>query len=152
MLEIVSTSLHSIMLNAGKRSMKYVLILILSVVAFGFTGSAEMRSQGMASSYPTTAEGQLTASGELYSASELTACHASLPFGTMVRVTNLRTNESVEVRINDRFQFKTNRVIDLSAAAAKKIHLFDNVAPIVSMEVIEIPKAQGETTTPSSEG
>lgn len=125
---------------------------MFAVIGFAFTGPVEIRNQGMASSYPATAEGQLTASGELYSASELTACHASLPFGTMVRVTNIRTNESVEVRINDRFQFKTNRVIDLSAAAAKKIHLFNNVAPLVSMEVIEIPKAEGETATPSSEG
>lgn len=132
--------------------MKYLLILLLAAVGFAFTGPTEIRSQGMASSYPATAEGQLTASGELYSASELTASHASLPFGTMVRVTNLRNNESVEVRINDRFQFKTNRVIDLSAAAAKQIHLFDNVAPLVSMEVIEIPKAEKESATPGSEG
>lgn len=133
--------------------MKYLLILLVAACSFAFTASDNLRSSGMASSYPTTANGQITASGEIYDAHALTASHADLPFGTIVRVTNLRNNETVDVKINDRFPFKTNRVIDLSASAAKKIHLFSNVAPLVSIEVLEYPKEETKAeSNPAPEG
>src|SRR5689334_20964161 len=59
-----------------------------------------------------------TASGELMSASEMTAAHRSLPFGTRVLVENLSNGKSVTVRINDRGPFVKGRVIDVSRAAA----------------------------------
>lgn len=62
-------------------------------------------------------EGQLTASGEAFDPSAMTAAHKTLPFDTMVRVTNPVTSTSVTVRINDRGPFVTGRCIDLSQAA-----------------------------------
>lgn len=62
-------------------------------------------------------EGQLTASGEVFDPSAMTAAHQTLPFDTMVRVTNPVTSTSVTVRINDRGPFVTGRCIDLSQAA-----------------------------------
>jgi rare lipoprotein A len=72
---------------------------------------------GIASVY----SGERTANGEYASAGGLTAAHRSLPFGTLVRVTNDRTGRSVVVRINDRGPFVRGRVIDLTPAAARAI-------------------------------
>lgn len=72
---------------------------------------------GVASVY----SGEKTANGEFASAGGLTAAHRSLPFGTMVRVTNSATGRSVVVRINDRGPFVRGRVIDLTPAASRAI-------------------------------
>lgn len=65
--------------------------------------------------------GKRTASGEIMNPSAMTAAHRSLPFGSVVRVTNLSNGRSVTVRINDRGPFVAGRCIDLSAAAARAI-------------------------------
>jgi rare lipoprotein A len=75
-----------------------------------------------------------TASGELFSPGKLTAAHRSLPFGTMVRVTNLRNGRTVTVRINDRGPFTKGRIIDLTPAAARQLG-FSGLAP-VKLDVI----------------
>ena len=66
-----------------------------------------------------TQVGGTTSSGERFVADKLTAAHRTLPFGTMVRVTNLRNGRSVVVRINDRGPFTKERIIDVSPAAAR---------------------------------
>jgi rare lipoprotein A len=66
-----------------------------------------------------TQVGGMTSSGERFAAEKLTAAHRTLPFGTLVRVTNLRNGRSVVVRINDRGPFNKGRVIDVSPAAAR---------------------------------
>jgi rare lipoprotein A len=78
------------------------------------TASAQ---SGIASVY----SGGLTADGEHASAGGMTAAHRTLPFGTLVRVTNDRTGRSVVVRINDRGPFVHGRVIDLMPAAARAL-------------------------------
>jgi len=80
---------------------------------------------GIASHY----SGGRTANGEHMRASAMTAAHRSLPFGTMVRVTNRHNGRSVVVRINDRGPFIRGRVIDLSTAAARGIGM-DGLAPV----------------------
>ena len=65
------------------------------------------------------------------SSGALTAAHKTLPFGTMVRVTNRRNNKSVVVRINDRGPFVRGRVIDLTPAGARAIG-FSGLAPVAS--------------------
>jgi len=77
----------------------------------------------MASYYGGKYIGRPTASGEIFVADKLTAAHKTLPFGTMVKVTNLSNNKSVIVRINDRGPFVKGRIIDLSELAAKKIDM-----------------------------
>jgi rare lipoprotein A len=76
-----------------------------------------------------TQKGGMTASGEVFSPVKLTAAHRTLPFGTMVRVTNLRNGRTVIVRINDRGPFNKGRIIDLSPAAARELH-FSGLAPV----------------------
>ena len=67
----------------------------------------------------------------------MTAAHRTLPFGTKIRVHHLKNGRHVTVRVNDRGPFIEGRVIDLSFAAAKKLHL-DGVAP-VRLEVLKLP-------------
>lgn len=89
---------------------------------------------GLASFY---GQGQMTASGEAFDKSAMTAAHRTLPFNTRVRVTNPRNKRSIIVRINDRGPFKPGRVIDLSDAAAAELgmrHL--GLAPVV-LEVLD---------------
>ncbi len=76
---------------------------------------------GMASFYGARFAGRRTANGEIFRPSKMTAAHKTLRFGTRVRVTNLRNNKSVVVRINDRGPYAKRRIIDLSRAAARKI-------------------------------
>lgn len=81
------------------------------------TSAGDPLQSGIASVY----SGGRTANGEHASAGGFTAAHKSLPFGTMVRVTNSATGRSVVVRINDRGPFVRGRVIDLMPAAARAI-------------------------------
>ena len=76
---------------------------------------------GVASYYGNELAGNRTASGERFDPGQLTAAHRSLPFGSMVRVTNTSNGDSVVVRINDRGPFARGRVIDVSHAAAREI-------------------------------
>lgn len=79
--------------------------------------------QGKASYYADKFQGRKTASGEIFRQGRRTAAHKTLPFGTRVKVTNLRNGRSVRVRINDRGPFVQGRVIDLSKRSARKIGL-----------------------------
>lgn len=86
---------------------------------------------GMASWYGGKFQGRLTANGETFDTNQLTAAHRTLPFDTIVRVTNQTNGHSVIVRINDRGPFVDDRVIDLSRAAADIIGLTAaGVAPV----------------------
>lgn len=67
--------------------------------------------------------GKKTANGETFNKNKLTAAHKTLPFGTIVKVTNLSNGQTVKVRINDRGPFVKGRIIDLSEKAAKKIDM-----------------------------
>ena len=78
---------------------------------------------GVASYYGRRFHGRRTASGERFDMNAYTAAHKTLPFGSMVEVTNPRTGKSVIVRINDRGPFTPGRTIDLSRAAAEEIGL-----------------------------
>ena len=76
---------------------------------------------GLASYYDSRHNGATTASGERYDERALTAAHRTLPFGTRVRVTNLRNGRSVVVRIDDRGPFARGRIIDVSRRAAREL-------------------------------
>ncbi|GAM76623.1 rare lipoprotein A precursor [Vibrio ishigakensis] len=76
---------------------------------------------GQASWYGSKFHGKLTASGEKYNMRALTAAHKTLPFGTIVKVTNTETNKSIQVKINDRGPYAKNRVIDLSQRAFEQL-------------------------------
>ncbi len=95
--------------------------------------------EGVASWYGPKFHGRRTASGEVFDMHRLTAAHPWLPFGTIVKVTNLENGLSVVVRINDRGPFVKGRIIDLSYAAAKKIRMLRRNAR-VRVEVLRWPK------------
>lgn len=108
--------------------------IVLSFISFAEAKSKHGHSghSGMASMYGTKGDGyagRRTASGERVSSGALTAAHKTLPFGTMVRVTNTRTQRSVVVRINDRGPFVRGRVIDLTPAGARAIGM-SGLAPV----------------------
>lgn len=88
--------------------------------------------EGLASYYAEPYNGRKTANGEIFDTyQQLTAAHRTLPFNTMVRVTNKTNGRQVDVRINDRGPFVKDRVIDLSLLAAKQIDLVGpGVAPV----------------------
>jgi rare lipoprotein A len=92
--------------------------------------------EGTASWYGPGFFGNRTASGEVFRPGTLTAAHRSLPFGTMVRVTNLNNGRSTVVRINDRGPFVGNRVIDLGHGAAQQVGLVSSGVAPVRLEVL----------------
>ena len=103
------------------------------------TGLAAGVQVGIASWYGPNFAGRLTSDGEVFDPSKLTAAHRTLPFGTLVKVTNLVNGESVVVRINDRGPFKPNRIIDLSEGAAKAIGMFRMGVARVRLEPLSLP-------------
>jgi rare lipoprotein A len=93
--------------------------------------------QGIASYYSNDFQGRRTADGETFDNSKLTAAHRTYPFGTLVRVTNLATDATVVVRINDRGPVKPERVIDLTQAAAEAIGIVRAGLGRVRIDVVE---------------
>jgi rare lipoprotein A len=120
---------------AGHSLAKLALVatLVVSIVSVPMAASAQ---SGIASIY----WGGRTATGEPVRSSGLTAAHRTLPFGTMVRVTNRGTGRSVVVRINDRGPFKRGRIIDVTVAAARALGFSVNggLAP-VTVAVLKTP-------------
>ncbi len=95
---------------------------------FRFTGR---QFSGKASYYANKFNGRTTASGAVFDNNKITAAHKTLPFGTIVKVTNRRNNKSVIVEINDRGPFVSGRIIDLSRDAAVKLDM-------ISAGVVEV--------------
>ncbi len=99
---------------------------------------------GQASWYGYEA-GNMTATGERYNAQAMTAAHRTLPFGSRVRVTNVRTGKSAIVRINDRGPFIRGRIIDLSAAAADAVGIKSSGVGNVRLEVLSYGSGKRKT-------
>ena len=95
------------------------------------------KQEGIASWYGREFEGRPTASGEIFDASQLTAAHPSLPFGTRLIVTNQHNNKSVTVRVNDRGPFVPARIIDVSRAAAEQLDMIVTGTAPVSITSID---------------
>jgi rare lipoprotein A len=92
--------------------------------------------EGNASWYGVPFNGRRSSDGEIYDMNQLTAAHRTLPFDTMVRVTNLNNGKTTVVRITDRGPFVENRIIDLSLAAARSIESIGPGVVPVRLEVI----------------
>jgi len=95
---------------------------------------------GLASWYGSRFHGRVTANGERYDMNAATAAHPTLPFGSLVRVVNLRTGRSRVVRINDRGPFVEGREIDLSYEAACRLGMEDRGLARVRLELLEVPQ------------
>ncbi|NND65643.1 MAG: septal ring lytic transglycosylase RlpA family protein [Gammaproteobacteria bacterium] len=110
------------------------------------------RERGVASWYGKKFHGRSTSNGEKYDMYAMTAAHKTLRLPTYAKVTNLRNNKSVVVRVNDRGPFAKNRLIDLSYAAAQELDMVDAGTTLVEVETltsIDDPQQIGQTTDPS---
>lgn len=131
-----------------------VLLLTTAVVISGcagssprFTASREAEAvprgsyssfeEGIASYYSEEFHGRKTSNGETFDMNKLTAAHKTLPFNSVVRVTNRDNGKSVVVRINDRGPFVDERIIDLSLAGARAIGIVGTGTAPVILEVLE---------------
>ena len=99
---------------------------------------------GKATWYGEKFDGHKTASGERFNASALTAASRTLPFGTLVRVTNVKTRKSVTVRINDRGPRQADRIIDLTRAAAARLGMLRRGVADVELKVVGQSTAKGK--------
>jgi len=117
----------------------------LTMIVAGSAAVAQERQpksfSGVAAYYSTDYSGR-TASGAHYDPAKFTAAHRTLPFGTHVRVTDMKTRRSVVVEVNDRGPFNKGRVIDLSLAAAKELRMIKRGLARVTAQVV----APGVTT------
>lgn len=120
-------------------SMVFLLVLIFSIPSFG-----QKTIKGKASFYANFFQGQETANGEIFSQDSMTAAHRKLPFGTLVKVTNISNNKSVVVRVNDRGPKRKGSDIDLSKAAATQLDFIEEGIIKVRMQIISMPKEVAE--------
>jgi rare lipoprotein A len=103
--------------------------IALAIVSTAIAICPVRAESGLASFY----SGGRTASGEVTGPAGLTAAHRTLPFGTKVVVTNLRSGKSVVVRITDRGPYRHRRIIDVSRAAARELEMINSGTAMVSI-------------------
>lgn len=120
-----------------------IILVLFSIQALSFktrdnadSGLPEVYQYGKASYYAGQFIGRKTANGEIFTSNEFTCAHKSLPFGTKLKVTNLETNESIIVRVNDRGPYVKNRIVDLSLRGAYELGLTKSGVANVSIEIV----------------
>jgi rare lipoprotein A len=126
---------------SGPDSLEAAKVTTPQVAATGGHTSKQMKSQpyqvGTASWYGEYFQGKQTASGEPYDMRDFTAAHPTLPLGTFVRVTNLRTGKAVVVRINDRGPVVDGRIIDVSYNAARALGFKERGVQRVRLDIYQ---------------
>jgi rare lipoprotein A len=130
---------------------RFLAVALFLVAALLFSGCAKKRVPlrrqvrppsidrvyvGLASFYGPGFAGRKTASGQIFDPQAMTAAHRTLPFGSRVRVTNLKNNRAVVVKITDRGPNKKSRIIDLSVRAAKALDMLVDGVVRVRLEVL----------------
>ena len=130
-------------------------IAALVVLAYGCATTAPSAPEkapdtlhGVASWYGEEFAGRTTANGEIFDPLLLTAAHRTLPFGTVLDITNPKTAQTVRVRVNDRGPYIGNRVIDLSYAAAQQIGLIEPGIGEVDIKVVTVGSGEREPPAP----
>jgi rare lipoprotein A len=106
--------------------------------------------RGRASWYASSFQGRRTTSGERYNRYKYTCAHKTLPFGTRLRVTNVKNGKSVVVRVSDRGPFRHQRILDLSEIAARPLGITECGAATVVAEVVAEDTPLGPATTPDN--
>lgn len=117
---------------------KYLIIALLTTI-FMIPCCAQKHQHGKASYYSKRATGARSASGQKIHHDSLTCAHRYYPFGTMLKVTNLRNDKSVIVKVIDRGPYGKGRIIDLSWAAAKEIGMIAQGVGTVKVERLDNP-------------
>jgi rare lipoprotein A len=122
---------------AGPVRIACILALAAGLAAHAESSSAAVPLEtGVASWYGPTFHGKKTSNGETYDQEKLSCAHRTLPFGSYLLVRNLDNGSSVVVRVNDRGPFAKNRIIDLSAAAARIIGMIPTGTARVTLTLI----------------
>jgi len=114
--------------------MRSFFSIITLILLLSFQQSA--LEKGTASYYSSSMNGRKTSSGEVFQNSGFTAAHKSLPLGSYVRVTNLKNDSIVELKVNDRLSKSSSHVIDVTLAAAKKLNFVRNGITTVTVEPV----------------
>jgi len=114
--------------------MKKIVVLFTLILLFSAQNTLQ---KGIASYYSLKMNGRRTSSGMILQNDSLYAAHKSLPFGSIVRVVNLKNDSVVMVKIIDRMSSKSSRIIDLTQSAAKQLNFIQAGLTTVTLEVIE---------------
>ena len=124
----------SIIINSNNvTQLRNVLFVALTIVGFI---SLHAQQRGKASFYSRRATGARTSSGDRLHHDSLTCAHRTLPFGTLLKITNLSNGKEVVVRVNDRGPFGRGRIVDLSWGAAKALDMLSK--GVVNVEVTPV--------------
>jgi rare lipoprotein A len=116
--------------------MKRLPFLVLICILCSFVEKTSYSEIGRASFYANHFQGRKTSSGEVFNQNQYTAAHKTLPFGTVVKVTNLENDSSVIVKINDRLGKSSPSLIDLSRKAAKQLNFIHLGHTRVHIEIL----------------
>lgn len=113
--------------------MKTLLSILFALASYILVAQVET---GTASFYHNKFQERKTSSGEIFKQELFTCAHKSMPFGTMLKVTNLSNDSTVVVKVNDRLPKRSKRTIDLTTAAAKQLNFISKGLTKVRVEVI----------------
>lgn len=133
---------------------RVLALALLAVIVYGCATSTPAPQaqaealRGVASWYGEEFAGRTTANGEIFDPLLFTAAHRTLPFGTVLDITNAKTQQTVRVRVNDRGPYIGNRVIDLSYAAAQKISLIEPGTGPVEIAIVKLGNGEREPPQP----
>jgi len=116
------------------------LFVVFILLSFELWAQKEFEQKGKASYYAHFHHGKVTANGETFNMYDFTAAHKTLPFNSLVKVTNLKNNRSIVVRINDRGPYFKDRILDLSRLAAYKLGIIHPGTAHVKLKVIGVHK------------
>lgn len=116
---------------------KFLVLFFISFFSINLFSLELYKSNVTASFYGADFHGKKTSNGELFNMNDLTCAHKSLPFDTILKVTNLENGKSVNVRVNDRGPFILNREIDLSTQAAKDLDMVKSGTVKVKLEIVK---------------
>lgn len=121
-----------------KRVILVIIMMISTLGIYSFkNSSANDAKTSFASFYHDKFNGRKTASGEVFDNTKLTAANRTLPFGTKLKVTNMKNGKSVVVKINDRGPFHSSRALDMTKAAFNAIGNSSSGTIPVEYEIVE---------------
>lgn len=120
-----------------KRAILAIIMIISTFSVFSFKDNATAKETSFISYYSDKFNGKKTSSGEIFDNSKLTAANRILPFGTKIKMTNIKNGKSVVVRINDRGPFHSSRKLDVSKAAFSAIGNPSQGVLTVEYEVVD---------------
>lgn len=124
---------------AGMKKWTITVLMMLFAIAPAVQAQQQQKAvkkEGTASFYAQKFNGRKTFSGEVFDNSAMTAAHNTLPMGTFIKVTNLRNNKWVVVKVTDRLHAANTRVVDLTQAAAKKLGFYNRGLTKVRVDVV----------------